>query len=244
MPCWLYDLLPPPHPLMWLPHSFLVLLLVVLASGSIINTTIDDSSSSFTFHGAWNTITPTSPCAGCSSQPDPSKTQDRTWHDGNIREGAPVGTSGSFTFTGSAVYIFGIDQTISQPNIAFTLGSIQQVHHYTGTERFVYDALFFSADGLAADQTHTVNWIFNVAPNTGVGVQAALFDYAIVTSGEEDVKTTSTPVITEQVPTQSSTPSNDAATTPDSSSYVNLQKCRMKFLIRVDAVAALSQEIR
>jgi hypothetical protein len=100
---------------------------------------------------------------------------------------------------GSAVYIFGIDQTISQPNIAFTLGSIQQVHHYTGTERFVYDALFFSADGLAADQTHAVNWIFNVAPNTGVGVQAALFDYAIVTSGEEDVKTTSTPVITEYV---------------------------------------------
>jgi hypothetical protein len=96
---------------------------------------------------------------------------------------------------GSAVYIFGIDQAISQPNIAFTLGSIQQVHHYTGTERFVYDALFFSATGLASDQTHTVNWVFNFA-NTDVEVQAALFDYAVVTSGGEDVKTTSTPVTT------------------------------------------------
>jgi hypothetical protein len=87
---------------------------------------------------------------------------------------------------GSAVYIFGIDQAKSQPDIAFTLGSIQSTHHYTGTERFVYNALFFSATGLAADATHTVNWIFNIDPSTGVGVQAALFDYAIVTSGTDD----------------------------------------------------------
>jgi hypothetical protein len=91
--------------------------------------------------------------------------------------------------TGSAVYIFGIDQHNSQPNIVFTLGNIQQTHHYTGTERFVYHALFFSATGLASDQTHTVNWVFSLA-DTGVGVQAALFDYAIVTSGEEETSST------------------------------------------------------
>jgi hypothetical protein len=107
---------------------------------------------------------------------------------------------------GSAVYIFGIDQTTTQPDIAFSLGSVQQVHRYTGTERYVYNALFFSADGLAADQTHTVNWIFNVAPNTGVGVQAALFDYAIVTSGEEDVKATTTPVAVGYVPSLHNSP--------------------------------------
>ncbi|KAJ7721539.1 hypothetical protein DFH07DRAFT_297167 [Mycena maculata] len=178
---------------MWLPHSFIALLLAVLANGSPTNTTIDDSSSSFTFTGAsggWNTITPTSPCDICSSNPDPSLVHDGTWHDGNIRSGAGP-TTGSFTFQGSAVYIFGIDQAESQPDIAFTLGSIQSVHHYTGTEQFVYNALFFSATGLAADQTYTVNWQFNVA-DTGVVVQAALFDYAIVTSGEED-STTTTP---------------------------------------------------
>ncbi|KAJ7827490.1 hypothetical protein B0H14DRAFT_2814479 [Mycena olivaceomarginata] len=174
---------------MWLPHSFVFLLLAVLTSAAIINTTIDDSSSSFTFTGTWNTITPSSPCTICSSKPDPSKMHDGTWRDGNIRIGAPVGTSGSFTFTGSAVYIFGIDQTSSQPDIAFTVDSIQQTHHYTGSELFVYDALFFSATGLASDETHTVNWVFNVA-DTGVEVQAALFDYAIVTSGKEDITTT------------------------------------------------------
>lgn len=88
---------------------------------------------------------------------------------------------------GSAVYIFGIDQAISQPNIAFTLGNIQQMHHYTGTEQFVYKTLFFSAEGLDPDQTHTVDWVFSLNPDTGVDVQAALFDYAIVTTGKEDV---------------------------------------------------------
>lgn len=191
----------PTSPPMWLPHSFIALLLAVLVDGSFTNTTIDDSDSSFTFDGAWNTITPTSPCDICSSKPDPSQTNDGTWHDGNIRNGAPSGTTGSFTFkgsstfplcqsgyslaAGSAVYIFGIDQAQSQPNIAFTLGSVQTVHHYAGTEQFVYNALFFSATGLAADQTHTVNWEFDIA-NTSVPVQAALFDYAIVSSGEED----------------------------------------------------------
>ncbi|KAJ7775200.1 hypothetical protein B0H16DRAFT_88929 [Mycena metata] len=176
---------------MWLPHSFLVLLFALLANGGLTNTTVDDSSSSFSFDGssgAWNTITPSSPCTICSSKPDPSKVHDGTWHDGNIRNGAPSGTTGSFTFQGSAVYIFGIDQAESQPDIAFTLGSIQQVHHYTGSEQFVYDALFFSATGLASDQTHTVNWVFNIA-NTGVVVQDALFDYAVVTTGSDVVVT-------------------------------------------------------
>ncbi|KAJ6525763.1 hypothetical protein B0H19DRAFT_1198940 [Mycena capillaripes] len=190
---------------MWLPHSFIFLWVTVFASGAITNTTIDDSDSRFTFTGTWNAITPNSPCEICSAKPDASQTNGGTWHDGNYRDGAPVGTSGSFAFqgsslmsvtsedilifvAGSAVYIFGIDQAISQPNIAFTLGNIQQVHHYTGTEQFAYNALFFSAEGLDPDQTHTVDWVFNLA-DTGVEVQAALFDYAIVTSGREDVPT-------------------------------------------------------
>ncbi|KAJ6624509.1 hypothetical protein B0H10DRAFT_2006279 [Mycena sp. CBHHK59/15] len=190
----------------WLPHSFILLLVVSFSNGAITNTTIDDSSGSFKFVGSWNTITPTSPCEICSSKPDASKIHGGTWHDGNIRTGASP-TTGSFTFQGSAVYIFGIDQAISQPDIAFTLGSTQAVHHYPGTEQFVYSALFFQATGLAADQTHTVNWVFNVDGSTGVPVQAALFDYAIVTSGQEDVQTTTTsrsPETLSKTPRQSS----------------------------------------
>ncbi|KAJ6525766.1 hypothetical protein B0H19DRAFT_1198954, partial [Mycena capillaripes] len=108
---------------------------------------------------------------------------------------------------GSAVYIFGIDQAISQPNIAFTLGNVQKVHHYTGMEQFVYKALFFSAEGL--DQTHTVDWVFNPA-DTDVGIQVALLDYAIVTSGKEDAATTTTAASTKTVDTRSSASSNEA----------------------------------
>lgn len=84
------------------------------------------------------------------------------------------------------MYIYGIDQADSQPNIVFTLGSTQATHHYTGSERFAYNALFFSTTGLAADQTHTVSWIFETDPSTGKDLQEALFDYAIVTSGTDD----------------------------------------------------------
>ncbi|KAJ7779063.1 hypothetical protein B0H16DRAFT_1838273 [Mycena metata] len=178
------------------PHSFIRRLSVLTAlsllcapfvNGAITNTTFDDTSSAFTFTGSWTPTSASNPCAGCSSKPDPSQTFNETWHDGNCQ----TTTGGSFTFTGSAVYIFGIDQTETQPDIAFTLGDVQSVHHYTGTERFVYNALFFSATELAGDQTHTVNWILNIDPTTDIAVQvqAALFDYAVVTSGTDVVVT-------------------------------------------------------
>ncbi|KAJ7182996.1 hypothetical protein C8R43DRAFT_18284 [Mycena crocata] len=179
------------------PHSFIALLpalaffLLILcapsANAAVTNKTVDDSSSAFTFTGSWTATSAANPCDFCSSKPDSAQTFGGTWHDGNYRADAPETTGGSFTFTGSAVYIFGIDQATSQPDIVFTLGNTRATHHFTGTERFLYNALFFSATGLAADQTHTVNWIFNINPSSGVGVQAALFDYAIVTSGTEDV---------------------------------------------------------
>ncbi|KAK7038010.1 hypothetical protein R3P38DRAFT_3474262 [Favolaschia claudopus] len=169
---------------MRLPHSFIPSLLAIpqLVVGAT-NTTFDDSDSSFTFTGSWNTITPSSPCSFCASSPDPSQARNGTWHDGNTRNPA----SGSFTFIGSGVYIFGIDQATLEPNIVFTLDNIEHVHRYTGSELYICNALFFSADGLASDQTHTVNWVLNFVDTAGVDVQAALFDYAVVTSGNPEI---------------------------------------------------------
>ncbi|KAJ7058103.1 hypothetical protein C8F01DRAFT_307431 [Mycena amicta] len=177
------------------PRSFPVVLLCLAlllicapsANGAVSNSTFDDTSSKFTFTGSWTPTSASNPCNFCSSKPDPSQTFNSTWHDGNYRQGASQTTGGSFTFTGSAVYIFGIDQDNTQPDIVFTLGSSSSTHHYTGDERFVYNALFFSATGLDPDATHTVNWIFNINPTSGVGVQAAMFDYAMVTSGSNDI---------------------------------------------------------
>ncbi|KAJ6626178.1 hypothetical protein B0H10DRAFT_547596 [Mycena sp. CBHHK59/15] len=226
----------PPHSFIAVLPALAVLLLVLLcapsANGAITNTTIDDTNSAFTFSGSWTAVSPSDPCAGCSSKPDASQTFGETWHDGNYRTGASETTTGSFTFTGSAVYIFGIDQANSQPDIAFTLGSTQAVHHYTGTERFAYNALFFHATGLAADQTHTVNWIFNIDPSTGVGVQAALFDYAIVTSGTNDAAaqpsagTSSAAAASPRTTTSSSTKSTSiasATSAPSANTFINSQ---------------------
>ncbi|KAF7363736.1 hypothetical protein MSAN_01031400 [Mycena sanguinolenta] len=204
---------------MWLPHSFIVLLYAFSASGGLTNTTYDDSDSSFTFSGAWTAITPSDPCSSCATKPDTSQIHGGTWHDGNYRDGASSFTTGTFTFQGSAVYIFGIDQDSSEADIVFTLGDIQKTHHYTGTgsgsNQFAYNALFFSATGLPSDQTQTVSWVFSLDPTevaAGKGEQIGLFDYAVVTTGEEDTpnpapKSSTTSV--QPIQTQDSNNNND-----------------------------------
>ena len=100
---------------MWLPHSFLgpqslvklllfFLLLSPYANGAITSTKIDDTDASFSFPPDWNAITPSSPCGGCSTQPDNiSQIFEQTWHDGNYMAGDDQTTTGSFTFTGQCL---------------------------------------------------------------------------------------------------------------------------------------------
>ncbi|KAJ7291567.1 hypothetical protein C8J57DRAFT_1273441 [Mycena rebaudengoi] len=198
---------------MWLPHSFIAVLFAVLAKGALTNITVDDPS--FTFFGTWAALSTKSPCtstaqAPCPPQPNPSQIHGGTWHVGTIHPGDPPQAAwGFFTFKGSAVYIFGIDYT-GQPEIDFAVDiNIHEIpkpndihqHHYTGTQQFAYNALFFAATGLS-DQMHTVYWGLKT---TGNAVQYALFDYAIV---EEGMPTTG--AVTNPGPdtTQTTTPSN------------------------------------
>ncbi|KAJ7063837.1 hypothetical protein C8F01DRAFT_1274671 [Mycena amicta] len=185
----------------------------VLAAAT--NTTFDDTQSSFSWSGSWNAITPAAPCPGCYSQPDPSQIHNGTWHDGHA-SGMDSPTFGSFTFTGSAynfsmlhpsiglitmfsagsaVYIFGIDQTGVEADIVFELilrssgRNITSTHHYTGSPLgggFVYSTPYFSATDLPED-TYTVNWILNLDPASDTQIQVALIDYAVVTTGDSDV---------------------------------------------------------
>jgi hypothetical protein len=202
---------------MWLPRSFIVLLFAALTTGALTNKTIDDTSSQFFFSTPnWAGVTPENPCGYCSSRPPDSYNQ--TYHDGNYGPSSSSLTTGSFTFTGSAVYIFGIDQANTMPDISFTLNGETQVHHYTGTEQYVPNALFFSAEGLASG-TYTVNWVFKLDPTTGVSIQDALFDYAIVTSGEEDPPPT-TPAV-QPIQTQGS--SNPQSSSPTVNTNNNSQ---------------------
>ncbi|KAJ7362498.1 hypothetical protein DFH08DRAFT_1024721 [Mycena albidolilacea] len=184
---------------MWPLHSFcpqsrtilfLLLLPASFVEGAIINTTIDDTETSFNWSESWTAVTPSEPCAGCASKPDASQVEGGSWHDGNIMTTKDDSAGGSFTFQGSAVYIYGIDQAGSEADIVFTLDSITSTHHYTGSDRFAYHALFFSATGLAADRTHTVNWALAKNSASDRDLQTTLFDYAVVTSGTAVTTTT------------------------------------------------------
>jgi hypothetical protein len=92
----------------------------------------------------------------------------------------------AFTLTGSAVYIYGIDQANFMAGMVFTLGSDTATHYYPNTEPIIFRSLFFSASGLPS-QSHTVTWKLVANPTlTGGNVdpQEVVFDYAVVTSEE------------------------------------------------------------
>lgn len=96
--------------LMWPLHSFLgpqsriILVLLLLPAsfveGAIINTTIDDTETSFKWSESWTAVTPSEPCAGCASKPDASQVEGGSWHDGNIMTTKDDSAGGSFTFQG------------------------------------------------------------------------------------------------------------------------------------------------
>ncbi|KAJ7605917.1 hypothetical protein FB45DRAFT_464058 [Roridomyces roridus] len=144
------------------------------AHGSLANLTIDDTDSAYwTFTGDWNALSPTSSCSGCVVHPNPALAYNHTWHDGSL-------VSGTFTFQGSAVYIYGIDfpspngGTAAGSSILFQMDSpsILRFHTYAGTE-YVYNSLFFSATDLDSSVTHAVEWVIQVTVGEDDAVQVS-----------------------------------------------------------------------
>ncbi|KAJ6502822.1 hypothetical protein C8R47DRAFT_1210872 [Mycena vitilis] len=165
------------------------------ANAALVNLTIDDSDlTHFTFTEdpsvepaptrPWAAISPSTPCAYCSAQPPTADIYQQTWHDGTNN------SAGSFTFQGSAVYIYGID--LSNPaNISFTLdGATAPYHYYAGSEQFVFKSLFFAATNLSpGNVNHTVSWILHATATNGT---TGLIDYAVITTDESTVASSGT----------------------------------------------------
>ncbi|KAJ7093676.1 hypothetical protein C8R44DRAFT_814951 [Mycena epipterygia] len=185
-------------------------LLAAPAFAASTNITIDDTNGTFwTFVGGWHAVTPTTPCppTTCFAQPDPSLAINKTWHDGNT-------LSGSCSFQGSAIYIYGIDlAATSGTNISFDMNHPSQTgfHYFEGSET-VYNSLFFSATDLDSSVEHTVTWI---GQPSSAGGGAMLFDYAVITVDEEDNTSSSAGSGT---PASSLTSSSADVSTPASSS--------------------------
>ncbi|KAJ7064811.1 hypothetical protein C8F01DRAFT_776120 [Mycena amicta] len=152
-----------------------------------VNTTVDDTNTTaWTWVGAWHAITPDNPCKApdCAANPDGSRAYNHSWHDGTL-------LSGSFTFQGVAVYIYGIDTPRWPANITFAMSNppISAFHYKDTGGIYIYDSLFFSADGLDGTSQHTVTWNEenNMSDNGAVG----LFDYAVVTVDQAESSSSS-----------------------------------------------------
>ncbi|KAJ7793540.1 hypothetical protein B0H13DRAFT_2513877 [Mycena leptocephala] len=161
-------------------HSFLV----TRAFAASTNITVDDTNSEvWTFVGGWSGVTPSTPCPKCFAQPDPKQVFNSSWHDGSV-------VSGSVTFQGSAVYIYGIDMTAtSGTNISFSMNNPTTAgFHYFGSTGTTYNVLFFSATDLDSSVEHTVSFIGQTSL-TGAG--AMLFDYAKITVDQQETTSSS-----------------------------------------------------
>ncbi|KAJ7193841.1 hypothetical protein GGX14DRAFT_587821 [Mycena pura] len=168
-------------------HSFLA----TRAFAASTNTTVDDTNNTiWTFVGGWSGVTPKTPCPGCFAQPDPTQVFNSSWHDGSV-------VSGSVTFPGSAIYIYGIDMTAtSGTNISFSMNNPTTAgFHYFGSTGTTYNVLFFSATNLDPSVEHTVSFF---GQSTVPGSGAMLFDYAKVTVDQQETVT----------PSESSSPSS------------------------------------
>ncbi|KAJ7657780.1 hypothetical protein DFH06DRAFT_1197118 [Mycena polygramma] len=168
------------------------------------NITVDDTNSTvWNFVGGWSAVTPSTPCPGCFAQPDPSQVFNSSWHDGSV-------VSGSVTFQGSAVYIYGIDMTAtSGTNISFNMNNPSTAgFHYFGATGTTYNVPFFSATKLDPSVQHTVSFIGQTSL-TGAG--AMLFDYAVITVDEQAAASLSSSAT---LSTSSTSPSPSSTATP------------------------------
>ncbi|KAF7316304.1 hypothetical protein MIND_00149100 [Mycena indigotica] len=178
----------------------LLYLLLALAwnmrcSAILVNITIDDMDTAWSWNGAWNAVTPESPCPNhlCVVHPDSNQAYNHSWHNGAL-------FSGTFTFKGVAVYIYGID-IVNPANVSFSMECPRvSTFHYVNTNasgNYVYNSLFFSASNLDGTKESTVLFQEMLAPmpsplNPG---RIALLDYAVVTI---DLQTAAPPNLPQQ----------------------------------------------
>ncbi|KAJ7201593.1 hypothetical protein GGX14DRAFT_655423 [Mycena pura] len=191
-------------------RPWFLLLWPTTGRATLTNITVDDTNGTYwTWAGSWNAITPQTPCTECFAQPDAAKAYNRTWHDGSLH-------SGSFTFQGAAVYIYGIE-VIDPANVSFGMSnpSISTFHFDPPASGYVYNALFFHATGLDSAVQHTVTWVLE--PNA-IGGGSALFDYAIVTLEQTDAVSSGSGSSSSSSPSTSSPISSSTAATSPSAS--------------------------
>ncbi|KAJ6589158.1 hypothetical protein B0H19DRAFT_922909 [Mycena capillaripes] len=124
-------------------------------------------------------------CQICSVDPDPNRTVEHTWHD-ITQFDASSPSSVNITFTGSAIYLFGIvpndvqngiSPKFSTVDLTFTLDGVAYpgyTHLPDNSSGILYNVSFFVAEGLR-NESHTL------VARTASSPSIFLFDYALYT---------------------------------------------------------------
>ncbi|KIP04302.1 hypothetical protein PHLGIDRAFT_201496 [Phlebiopsis gigantea 11061_1 CR5-6] len=194
--CWLYALL----------HSFGTVISVVSLS---INTTVDDMDDQIQYSpsGSWN-IGPD--CDTCQVQPNAAQAYHSSWHDATFDPSdskLSMPQSIAFSFTGTAIYVFGIfchnssNPTTGQSYFLYLdgnyTGRLSFAPPAAGGEYFIYNYLLFSS-GTLSNGPHS----FELQNGQLGGVASlVLFDYLIYTHdvGSVDPTTTSSVLMTPSI---------------------------------------------
>ncbi|KAJ4479724.1 hypothetical protein C8J55DRAFT_606233 [Lentinula edodes] len=171
-----------------------------MVEAATTTTTLDDAdSSAFTFASAWNSITPSDPCHGCTVKLDSSQVLDGTWHDGSVG-----GSTALLEFEGSGVTLYGVTNADHTSALRFILDGGSPVNlnlsSIPQSSTAVYNYQFFSASGLSSG-FHILSWTIE----SNVSSAVALIDYAIVTSDGA-----SSPSMSQVSPSPSSTSSSSS----------------------------------
>ncbi|KAH8104029.1 hypothetical protein BXZ70DRAFT_1062554 [Cristinia sonorae] len=169
---------------MFFPASS-VLLLATTVTGLLVNRTIDDqygdevTGQQVAYSGMWNQG---NDCTWCAYHPNASLAHNGTWHDGLYvpSHDDPLLTF-SFSFNGTAVYIFNILTRLTQTNVGITLdGKFMQNYtkfqNVSVFEQYQYNVPIFAMDGIPFGE-HTVT-----VTSGGSVDDLILFDYAIYTT--------------------------------------------------------------
>ncbi|KAF9074354.1 hypothetical protein BDP27DRAFT_185099 [Rhodocollybia butyracea] len=202
-------------------------------------TTIDDAQSAFSFAlplvAPWNAITPSDPCNGCAFKPNASDILDGTWHDGSV-----VGLTGSLTFDGTGVSLFGVTNGAQTCAMTFVLDGETSILDLSAIPQstVLYSYQYFAQGGLSSG-SHTLSWTIE----TSVDHAVAVIDYAVVTSaaavttavatnsgsstlssseGAQTVTVTDQAFVSSPSNTQSSSSSNAGSLTSSQSNYSSL----------------------
>ncbi|KAI0640164.1 hypothetical protein C8Q77DRAFT_1153053 [Trametes polyzona] len=195
----------------------------VLASGILVNRTIDDELGDSVSHappvylpdGGWALG---SVCTSCNIHPglaDVDQAFDQTWHDTTHHPGS-ASPSIIATFSGSAVYVFNlvanfVRDTTTLTNLTFALDGVlvgQYVHAPDPKgAQILYNVLVYSNTSLS-DGLHTLV----ISPSDDVA-SLILFDYIVYTVDQE-TRTTATAPSSAEATTATATPTGTQRSLP------------------------------